>query len=58
MPPNVARNEKSIEMTYFELLRRFEQEGDGFPLLHPVDDMEIEDERLLKLMEAKSMLTK
>lgn len=39
-------------MMYFELLRRFVEEGKGLPLLHPVEDMEIENERLTKLMEA------
>ena len=46
LPNNVKQQEKHIEMMYFELLRRFEQEGKGLPLLHPIDDMEIENERL------------
>lgn len=57
LPPNVKQQEKNIEMMYFELLRRFVEEGKGLPLLHPVEDMEIENERLTKLMEAQKLLT-
>jgi len=40
---------------YFELLRRFEG-GATLPLLHPIDDMEIESERLTKLVKAQKDL--
>jgi hypothetical protein len=51
LPHNHKQSEKQIEMMYFELLRRFEN-GKNLPLLHPVDDMDIENERLSKLMQA------
>lgn len=36
---------------YFELLRRFDG-GKTLPLLHPIEDMEIESDRLTKLVKA------
>jgi len=42
---------------YFELLRRFDG-GKNLPLLDPIDDMEIESERLTKLVDAKKELDK
>jgi hypothetical protein len=47
LPHNHKSVEKSIELMYFELLKRFK--GD-VPLLHPVKDMEIEDKTLDKLL--------
>ena len=41
LPHNHLQVQKSIEMMYFELLKRFNGE---VPLLHPIDDMEIEDQ--------------
>jgi hypothetical protein len=51
LPPKVKEQEKHIEMMYFELLRRFDQ--GQLPLLHPIKNMEIDDARLKKLMEAQ-----
>lgn len=39
-------------MMFFELMKRFNN-GDSLPILHPVEDMEIEDENLEQLLEAK-----
>ena len=49
LPHNHKQAEKSIELMYFELMKRFK--GD-FPLLHPKKDMEISDKLLNKLLEA------
>jgi hypothetical protein len=51
LPHNHKQSEKQVEMMYFELLRRFEG-GQSLPLLHPIEDMEIENERLVKLVKA------
>ena len=40
---------------YFELLKRFQ--GGGLPLLHPVDDMEIESKTLRKLLKQQEQVT-
>ena len=47
IPSNFKQVEKTVEMMYFELFKRFDN---NIPLLHPVDDMEIEDKRLKKLL--------
>ena len=39
-------------MMYFELLKRFSM-GETLPLLHPIEDMEIEDRDLEKLIKAR-----
>ena len=49
LPHNHKQVEKTVELMYFELLRRFKE---NIPLLHPVDDMEIEDKVLGQLLEA------
>lgn len=49
LPHNLKQAEKSIEMMYFELVKRFK--GD-FPLLDPKTDMEINSPLLDKLTEA------
>ena len=53
LPHNHKQAEKSIELMYFELMKRFK--GD-FPLLHPKTDMEIHDKLLDKLLEAQSVI--
>jgi hypothetical protein len=35
-------NMKQVELMHAEILKRFKM-GDTLPLLHPIDDMEIED---------------
>ena len=57
LPHNLkeTENNKQIEMMFFELMKRFNN-GDSLPLLDPIDDMEIEDENLEKLVEAKGKL--
>lgn len=42
-----------MELMYFELLRRF---NGNIPLLDPVEDMEIEDKLLTKLIKARKDL--
>lgn len=37
---------------YFEVLKRFDH-GKTLPLLHPIDDMEINDKKLEELLNAK-----
>lgn len=49
LPHNNKQAEKSIELMYFELIKRFKND---FPLLHPKTDMEISDKLLDKLLEA------
>ena len=39
-------------MMYFELLKRFQG---ALPLLHPVDDMEIESKKLKKLLNEQEL---
>lgn len=51
LPHNHKQVEKTVELMYFELLRRFKGK---IPLLHPVDDMEIEDKMLGQLLEAQT----
>ena len=41
-------------MMYFELLKRFQG---NLPLLHPVDDMEIESKTLRKLLKQQELVT-
>lgn len=53
LPHNNKQAEKSIELMYFELIKRFK--GD-FPLLHPKVDMEINDKLLDKLLEAQGVV--
>ena len=50
LPHNHKQVETTVEMMYFELLKRFA--GGSLPLLHPVDDMEISSRTLRKLLEA------
>lgn len=49
LPHNHKQVEQTVEMMYFELLKRFPS---GLPLLHPVDDMEIKSKTLRKLLSA------
>jgi len=53
LPHNAKQAEKSIELMYFELIKRFK--GD-FPQLHPKTDMEIQDKLLDKLLEAQTVV--
>lgn len=53
LPHNHKQAEKSIELMYFELMKRFKG---GFPLLDPKTDMEIHDKLLDKLLEAQSVI--
>lgn len=53
LPHNNKQAEKSIEMMYFELIKRFKG---NFPLLHPKTDMEIHDKLLDKLLEAQGVV--
>lgn len=57
LPHNLkeTENNKQIEMMFFELMKRFNN-GDFLPLLHPINDMEIEDENLENLIEAKDKI--
>ena len=54
LPHNHKQVESTVEMMYFELLRRFQG---GLPLLHPVDDMEIKSKTLKKLLAAQDVVT-
>jgi hypothetical protein len=49
LPHNTKQAEKSIELMFFELVKRFKGE---FPLLDPKEDMEIESPLLEKLIQA------
>jgi hypothetical protein len=42
---------------YHEIMRRFEN-GDKLPLLHPIEDMEIEDATLTEFIKAKGKVEK
>lgn len=50
LPKNHLQVKQTVETMFFELLKRFNA---NLPLLHPVNDMEINDKRLLKLIEAQ-----
>ena len=54
LPHNHKQVESTVEMMYFELLKRFKG---SLPLLHPVSDMEIESKTLKKLLEAQEVVT-
>ena len=54
LPHNHKQVEQTVEMMYFELLKRF---PNGLPLLHPVDDMEIKSKTLRKLLSAQEVVT-
>ena len=49
---NNQDNLKSIEMMYFEVMKRFKG-GDNLPILDPKEDMEIESKELDKLLASK-----
>jgi len=48
LPNNHSSAGKTVEMMYFELLKRFDN-GKTLPLLDPITDMEIESKSLVKL---------
>ena len=54
LPHNHKQVEPTVEMMYFELLKRFNGE---LPLLHPLSDMEIESSTLKKLIEGQRSIT-
>ena len=57
MPHNLKDAEKSkhLENMYFQLLNRFSF-GSTFPLLDPIDEMEIESKELKKLVRKEKSL--
>ncbi len=55
LPHNHKQVEQTVEMMYFELVKRFK--GGILPLLHPVDDMEIKSKKLKKLLDAQEVVT-
>lgn len=57
LPHNLkdSENTKNIELMFFELMKRFNY-GESLPLLHPIEDMEIEDKSLSELMKAKEKI--
>ena len=57
LPHNHKSTDKTVEMMYFELLKRFDG-GKSIPLLDPVCDMEIESKALGKLNDARATLEK
>ena len=54
LPHNHKQVEATVEMMFFELLKRFQG---NLPLLHPVDDMEIGSRTLKKLLSAQQVIT-
>lgn len=54
LPHNHKQVETTVEMMYFELLKRFKG---TLPLLHPISDMEIESKTLKKLLDAQGVVT-
>ena len=50
LPHNHKQAEKSIEMMYFEILKRFESKE--IPILHPLEDLEIESKALCQFLDA------
>ena len=56
LPHNHKQAEKSIEMMYFEILKRFESKE--IPTLHPIDDLDIENKVLFQLLDTKSSIKK
>mmetsp|Transcript_4322 Transcript_4322/g.4088 ORF Transcript_4322/g.4088 Transcript_4322/m.4088 type:complete len:92 (-) Transcript_4322:646-921(-) len=54
MPHNLkdSESQKVLENMFFELMRRFNQ-GATLPLLHPIEDMEIEGKDMEKLCKKK-----
>ena len=55
LPHNHKQVEQTVEMMYFELVKRFK--GGVLPLLHPVDDMEIKSKKLKKLLDAQEVVS-
>lgn len=55
VPKNHKAADKTVEMMYFEVMKRLEN-GKKVPLLDPVDDMEIESKTLKKLLESKRLI--
>jgi hypothetical protein len=54
---NSSENLRSVELMYFELMKRFEN-GDKLPLLDPKEDMEIDEQILDDYLEAKKKIEK
>ena len=50
-----AESLKQIEMLYGEIMKRFNN-GDGLPILDPIEDMEIGDIHLKELIEANNKI--
>jgi hypothetical protein len=57
LPQNHKAADKTVEMMYFEVLKRFEQ-GKTVPLLDPIKDMDIDSKTLKKLIESKTTIQK
>jgi hypothetical protein len=55
LPQNHKAADKTVELTYFEVMKRLEG---GVPLLDPLDDMQIESKTLDKLLQTKASLKK
>ena len=54
LPHNHKQVEQTVEMMYFELMKRFQS---NLPLLHPAVDMEIKSKTLKKLLDAQEIVT-
>lgn len=57
LPQNHKAADKTVEMMYFEVLKRFEQ-GKNIPLLDPIKDMDIDSKTLKKLMASRETIVK
>lgn len=57
LPQNHKAADKTVEMMYFEVLKRFEQ-GKTIPQLDPVKEMDIESKTLSKLLTSKATIEK
>jgi len=54
LPHNHAQVKKNVETMYIKMMEKL---GNNVPLLHPVDDMQIEDKKLHKLLETQQEIT-
>lgn len=54
LPPNHKAADKTVEMMYFEVLKKFNNKN--IPILDPVKDMEIESKTLNKLLASKATI--
>ena len=55
LPQNHKAADKTVEMLYFEVLKRFDQ-GKSIPLLDPIKDMDIDSKTLVKLINSKTAI--